>query len=59
MLGYGVKSWLVPQLAFLGSLGVQQEDLPALVMARPQVLGSNILLVGAGAARGGCWVAGV
>jgi hypothetical protein len=48
VLGYGSKSWLQPQLAFLRSLGVAQEDLPALVMARPQVLGSQILLVGAG-----------
>ena len=45
VLGYGVKSWLIPQLAFLKSLGVAEEGLPALVMARPQVLGSNILRV--------------
>jgi hypothetical protein len=35
----------VPQLAVLKSMGVSEEDLPALVMARPQVLGSNILKV--------------
>ncbi|KAI8469883.1 MAG: hypothetical protein J3K34DRAFT_459145 [Monoraphidium minutum] len=45
VLGYGAKSWLQPQLAFLRSLGVGEAELPALVMARPQVLGSNILLV--------------
>lgn len=45
VLGYGVKSWLVPQLAFLKSMGAAEADLPALIMARPQVLGSNILRV--------------
>ncbi|GBF88026.1 hypothetical protein Rsub_00738 [Raphidocelis subcapitata] len=45
VLGYGVRSFLRPQLAFLKSMGVDEADLPALVMARPQVLGSNILRV--------------
>jgi hypothetical protein len=54
VLGYGVKSWLIPQLAFLKSLGATEEGLPGLVMARPQVLGSNILRVrpGGGGAGG-------
>lgn len=35
---YGVKSHLVPHCHYLKSLGIAQEELPQLILARPQVL---------------------
>lgn len=42
VLGYGVKSHLAPHIAYLHSLGVTHEQLPRLVLQRPQVLGEGI-----------------
>lgn len=42
VLTYGVKSHLRPQVAFLLSLGVSQEELNGLILSRPQVLGAGI-----------------
>lgn len=59
VLGLGVKGHLVPHMAYIKSLGVGSEQLPALVIARPQVLGSNIEcivhhLMKVGVEGGGC-----
>lgn len=35
---YGVKSHLVPHCHYLKSLGIAQEELPQLILSRPQVL---------------------
>jgi len=43
VLSYNVKAHLMPQLAYLGSLGVQ--DIPRLVRERPTVLGEGIEVV--------------
>eukprot|EP00877_Chromochloris_zofingiensis_P005957 jgi/Chrzof1/1614/Cz10g14190.t1 len=45
VLSYDVKGQLIPQVAYLKSLGVSQEDLPGLILARPQVLSNSIDLV--------------
>jgi structural maintenance of chromosome 2 len=42
VLGYGVKSHLVPHMAYLKSLGVSEQQLPELVLERPYVLGVGI-----------------
>lgn len=42
VLGYGVKSDLIPQMHYLLSLGVTKEDLPGLIEHRPQVLSEYI-----------------
>jgi hypothetical protein len=42
VLGYDVKGHLRPHLAYLASLGVEQEQLQDLVLCRPQVLGPGI-----------------
>lgn len=42
VLGYGVKSDLIPQMHYLLSLGVAKEDLPHLIEHRPQVLSEYI-----------------
>jgi structural maintenance of chromosome 2 len=42
VLGYGVKSHLVPHMAYLKSLGVSEQQLPELVLERPYVLGAGI-----------------
>lgn len=35
---YGVKSHLVPHCHYLKSLGISEQELPQLIMSRPQVL---------------------
>lgn len=42
VIGYGVKSHLIPQMHYLLSLGICKEDLPRLIEKRPQVLGNYI-----------------
>lgn len=41
---YGVKSHLVPHCHYLKSLGISEEELPQLILARPQVLVSTLQL---------------
>jgi hypothetical protein len=39
-----VKSHLVPHCHYLKSLGISEEELPQLILARPQVLVSSLKL---------------
>eukprot|EP00775_Hariotina_reticulata_P012471 gene12471-12606_t len=45
LLGYQVKAHLAPHLHYLKSLGISDEQLPQLILARPHVLGTSIELV--------------